>query len=137
MSYTKVRSIHPSKNERGKWATIILVSAIVISCAWYFVFVPWSEDFKPVSKLDVLQPGYHKVDKWPFIVTVESSECASLTDMGWYYDIEYHKIVVIPMGYVGVISGSKGVINKPLDPGKYYLNLREYDVQLVNPDKQE
>ena len=137
MSYTKIKSINPSKNERGKWATIILLSAIVISCAWYFVFVPWSKDFKLVESTDVLSPGYHKVDKWPFVVRVEHDKCASLTNMGWYYDVEYHNVVTIPHGYVGVISGHKGVIQKPLEPGKYHLNLRQYDVTIINPKKQE
>jgi len=135
MSYTKVKSTPAPKNDKSKWFVIILIFAIFFSCVWWFVFEPYSEKIQgDTSK--VYQPGYHLVDKWPFTFSVDANDCASLVDKGWYYDIHYHGVVIIQHGYVGVISGDKGVEKDPLLPGRYYLDLNKYEVTTIYTEKQ-
>ena len=136
----------PTVNKKLAWLFILVV---VFWSAWYLgeeykdkwitegEFIESYRDTncpKPTGKF--LEPGFHFVTKFPFVVSVPATKNCTLVDEGWYYDKECYDPIYIPPGHVGVVFGCKGVRTEPLTPGIYRMDQRNYTVQLVPTEKQ-
>ncbi len=140
MSYKKAPATDPPKNKKSKWFMVGVILSVFFCIV---IFMPDVKTFNPIEKGhngvdvgDLLPPGYHLVNKWPFIIAVPSGRVGGLIERGWYYDVEFYDYVIIPKDHVGVLTGNKGVLNKVLKPGTYPINLRQYEVTLVYTEKQ-
>ena len=135
MSYKMAPPTQAPVNKRNKLVVYVIIVIIFCTSMWYFALAPYLEKFEKVERPenynqvigDLLLPGYHMVDKWPFLITIPHNHSGSLLDQGWYYDVE---IVIIPPGHVGVLSEGKGTQHNPLKPGRYYIDPRQYEVTL-------
>ncbi len=145
MSYKKAPPTEPPKNKKSKWFTVGVILSVLFCIV---VFMPDVKDsdvktFKPIEKGrnggavgDLLPPGYHLVNKWPFIIAVPSRHVGALFEGSWYYDVEFYDYVTIPKDHVGVLRGYRGVQSEALKPGIYPINLSQYEVILVYTGKQ-
>lgn len=129
--------------KQNNWPLIILIGIVIGFFSWNFGVKPIYKEFKdnikkytpadcPDTLGDILDPGYHLVDKWPFIVTVPVGKIGVLRDGGYYYHVRYYNHITIPQGYVGIVESCKGINSKTLSPGIYKINLDMYKVSLVD-----
>lgn len=121
----------------GKGMIVLLIFlGLLIAIAYYHTVVVGRDI--PDENRSSLQPGLHLLDKRPFIVKVDFNELGIMTEYAWHYEINYYPQVMIPVGHVGVLTDSKGMVDpEPLPPGIHKLNLDLYDVTIVNTEKQE
>lgn len=116
-------------NKRGTWVTVIFLLCVL----FVFVYMIATTQEEGINEVTSLNPGSHFVDRPPFIINVDHNEVAILTKHFWYYDVEYHKVTVIPEGHLGFRFSKKGglpVEVKILYPGIYRIDLDKYRVAL-------
>jgi hypothetical protein len=101
----------PPKRKRLS-KNVVIYSIIAIATLTYIIYnsvtvIPpnhiGSTPFENVSNRKILTPGVHFLDKFPFIVNVESGKCYVLIENSFSYDIMQYNVIHIHPGHVGVV----------------------------------
>ena len=109
------------------------IVAVLIVCVAFVGFALMTPDLKEGK---ILKPGYHDVNKFPFLIIVKPDKVAIIRGATRVaYLVEYYSHVRIPMGHIGLVF-RKGLKTNTLQPGKYMLDLGRDTVHLVKMEKQ-
>jgi len=112
--------------------SIYALKSVYKDYAYKFKATGFSKDCAEPMGSNLLSPGWHLLDKLPFIVVVPPGYVGIVYETMWAYNVKHVGTVVIPQGYVGVVEGCKGIQKETLQPGKYPINLDEYKVSLFD-----
>lgn len=139
----------PPTNGKSKWFSIVIVTMVFFMFTWHFGAKPLYEDFKDkwitIESSDgcnadigknLLHPGYHVFAAPPFVTFIPVGMAGIIEKNWWGYAVHKFDNIRIPNGHVGVVTGCEGVLPDPLMPGIYRLNRMEYNIELVNTQKQ-
>ncbi len=116
-------------NKRGTWVTVIFLFCVL----FVFTYMIATTQEEGINTLTSLDPGSYFVDRPPFIINVDHNEVAIITKYFLYYDITYHKVTVIPKGYLGFKYTNRDGIwcsHEILQPGIYRIDLDKYEVDV-------
>ena len=127
------KTAEPIEVEERNLRPFAIISIIFLPILLYMLYLHSINDREFVTQKE-LHPGYHLVDKYPFVIRVKARHSGYMDEHQFHYTVTQHGDIQIHQDHVGIviIKEYNEVQPEVLQPGIYKLNLDLYEVQHVD-----